>query len=320
MKIVVLDGAVENPGDLSWEELGKLGELTVYERTSMTDEAEIAQRIGGASVVITNKTPITRGVLERCPSVRYISVLATGYNVIDCAAAREKGIPVSNVPAYGTDVVGQFAIALLLEICHHIGAHSEAVRQGRWEHSTDWCFWDYPLMELAGKTMGIIGFGRIGQKTGTIAKALGMEVLVYSPHESESGSAIAQYTDLDTLLAKSDVISLHCPLFPETREIINRETIAKMKDGVIILNNSRGPLIAEQDLADALNSGKVYAAGLDVVGEEPIRGDNPLLRAKNCIITPHISWASRESRQRILDCTVKNVKAFQAGAPIHVVN
>lgn len=320
MKIVVLDGAVENPGDLSWEELGKLGELTVYERTSMTDEAEIARRIGGASVVITNKTPITRGVLERCPSVRYISVLATGYNVIDCAAAREKGIPVSNVPAYGTDVVGQFAIALLLEICHHIGAHSEAVRQGRWERSTDWCFWDYPLMELAGKTMGIIGFGRIGQKTGTIAKALGMEVLAYSPHESEGGRAIAQYTDLDTLLAKSDVISLHCPLFPETREIINRETIAKMKDGVIILNNSRGPLIAEQDLADALNSGKVYAAGLDVVGEEPIRGDNPLLRAKNCIITPHISWASRESRQRILDCTVKNVKAFQAGAPIHVVN
>lgn len=320
MKIVVLDGAVENPGDLSWEELGKLGELTVYERTSMTDEAEIARRIGGASVVITNKTPITRGVLERCPSVRYISVLATGYNVIDCAAAREKGIPVSNVPAYGTYVVGQFAIALLLEICHHIGAHSEAVRQGRWEHSTDWCFWDYPLMELAGKTMGIIGFGRIGQKTGTIAKALGMEVLAYSPHESESGRAIAQYTDLDTLLAKSDVISLHCPLFPETRGIINRETIAKMKDGVIILNNSRGPLIAEQDLADALNSGKVYAAGLDVVGEEPIRGDNPLLRAKNCIITPHISWASRESRQRILDCTVKNVKAFQAGAPIHVVN
>ena len=320
MKIVVLDGAVENPGDLSWEELGKLGELMVYERTSMTDEAEIARRIGGASVVITNKTPITRGVLERCPSVRYISVLATGYNVIDCAAAREKGIPVSNVPAYGTDVVGQFAIALLLEICHHIGAHSEAVRQGRWEHSTDWCFWDYPLMELAGKTMGIIGFGRIGQKTGAIAKALGMEVLAYSPHESESGRAIAQYTDLDTLLAKSDVISLHCPLFPETRELINRETIAKMKDGVIILNNSRGPLIAEQDLADALNSGKVYAAGLDVVGEEPIRGDNPLLRAKNCIITPHISWASRESRQRILDCTVKNVKAFQAGAPIHVVN
>ena len=226
----------------------------------------------------------------------------------------------SNVPAYGTDAVGQFAIALLLEICHHIGAHSEAVHQGRWEKSTDWCFWDYPLIELAGKTMGIIGFGRIGQKTGTIAKALGMKVLAYSPHERESGKSIADYTDLDTLLAESDVISLHCPLFPETNGIINRDTIAKMKDGVIILNNSRGPLIEEQDLADALNCGKVYAAGLDVMSEEPVRGDNPLLKAKNCIITPHISWASRESRQRIMDSTVENVRAFLAGAPINVVN
>lgn len=320
MKIVVLDGAVENPGDLSWEELGKLGELTVYERTSVTDESEIAERIGGASIVITNKTPITGGVLERCPSVKFISVLATGYNVVDCQAAAKQGIPVSNVPAYGTDVVGQFAIALLLEICHHVGAHSEAVRQGRWENSVDWCFWDYPLVELAGKTMGIIGFGRIGQKTGMIAKALGMHVLACSPHESESGRAIARYTDLDTLLANADVISLHCPLFPDTKEIINRQTIGKMKDGVIILNNSRGALIAEQDLADALNSGKVFAAGLDVVSEEPLRPDNPLLKAKNCIITPHISWASRESRQRILDCTIKNVKAFQAGQPVNVVN
>ena len=317
IRIVVLDGYTLNPGDLSWNALESMGDCVIYERTS---PSEVVERCRDAEVVLTNKVPVMAAEIEQLPRLAYIGVLATGYNVIDCAAAREKGIPVSNVPAYGTDVVGQFAIALLLEICHHIGAHSEAVRQGRWEHSTDWCFWDYPLMELAGKTMGIIGFGRIGQKTGTIAKALGMEVLAYSPHESESGRAIAQYTDLDTLLAKSDVISLHCPLFPETREIINRETIAKMKDGVIILNNSRGPLIAEQDLADALNSGKVYAAGLDVVGEEPIRGDNPLLRAKNCIITPHISWASRESRQRILDCTVKNVKAFQAGAPIHVVN
>ncbi len=320
MKIVVLDGGVENPGDLSWGELEKLGDLRVYERTSMTDESEIEERIGDASVVITNKTPITRKVLEHCPSVKFISVLATGYNVIDCGAAAEKGIPVSNVPAYGTDIVGQFAIALLLEICHHIGAHSDAVHQGRWENSADWCFWDYPLIELAGKTLGIIGFGRIGQKTGAIAKALGMDVLAYSPHESESGRAIARYTDLDTLLRKSDVISLHCPLFPETKEIINRNTIARMKDGVIILNNSRGALVAEQDLADALNSGKVFAAGLDVLGEEPVRADNPLLKAKNCIITPHISWASRESRQRILDCTVKNVKAFQKGMPVNVVN
>ena len=320
MKITVLDGGVENPGDLSWEELGRLGELTVYERTAAADETEIAERIADASVVITNKTPISRRVLELCPSVKFISVLATGYNVVDCEAAKEKGIPVSNVPAYGTDAVGQFAIALLLEICHHIGAHSEAVHQGRWEKSTDWCFWVYPLIELAGKTMGIIGFGRIGQKTGTIAKALGMKVLAYSPHERESGKSIADYTDLDTLLAESDVISLHCPLFPETKGIINRDTIAKMKDGVIILNNSRGPLIEEQDLADALNCGKVYAAGLDVMSEEPVRGDNPLLKAKNCIITPHISWASRESRQRIMDSTVENVRAFLAGAPINVVN
>lgn len=320
MKITVLDGGIENPGDLSWKELAKLGDLTVYERTSMTDEDEIVERIGSSGVVITNKTPLGRSVLDRCPSVRFISVLATGYNVVDCACAREKGIPVSNVPAYGTDVVSQFAISLLLEICGHVGAHSEAVHQGRWENCTDWCFWDYPLIELAGKTMGIIGFGRIGQKTGTIAKALGMRILAYSPHESERGRKIGEYVDLDRLLAESDVISLHCPLFPETREIVNRDTISKMKDGVIILNNSRGPLINEQDLADALNSGKVLAAGLDVVGEEPIRGSNPLLKAKNCIITPHISWASTESRQRIMDCTVNNVKAFLAGKPVNVVN
>ena len=320
MKITVLDGVVENPGDLSWNGLERLGELTVYDRTSMTDEDEIVERIGNAEVVITNKTPLGRAVLERCPSIRFISVLATGYNVVDCDCAKERGIPVSNVPAYGTDVVAQFAIALLLEICHHVGAHSEAVRQGRWENCPDWCFWDYPLIELAGKTMGIIGFGRIGQKTGTIAKALGMRILAFSPHESETGRKIGEYVDLDTLLAESDVISLHCPLFPETREILNRETIAKMKDGVILLNNSRGPLINEQDLADALNSGKVRAAGLDVVSEEPIRSGNPLLKAKNCIITPHISWASRESRQRIMDCTVKNVKAYLDGEPVNVVN
>ena len=319
MKIVVLDGGIENPGDLSWEGLEALGELTVYEQTSMTDTGEIIRRIGDADVVVTNKTPITREILEACPSVKMISVLATGYNVIDCACAKEKGIPVANVPAYGTDVVGQFAIGLLLEICHHIGAHSEAVHQGRWEKS-DWCFWDYPQIELAGKTMGIIGFGRIGQKTGIIAKALGMRILAHSPHESETGKQIGEYVDLDTLFAESDVIALHCPLFPSTEGMINRDTIAKMKDGVIILNNSRGPLIVEQDLADALNSGKVYAAGLDVAGTEPIRGDNPLLKARNCVITPHISWAAKESRQRIMECTVKNVKAFLDGKPENIVN
>ena len=320
MKIVVLDGYTENPGDLSWEELGKLGELTVYDRTSLTDEAEAIVRIGDAEIVFTNKTPITRKVLDACPGIRFISLLATGYNCVDYAYAREKGIPVANVPTYGTASVGQFAIALLLEICHHIGHHDASVHAGNWERCADWCYWDYPLIELDGKTMGIIGFGRIGQTTGRIARAMGMEVLAYDSHPSDAGRAIAEYVDLDALLSRSDVVALHCPLFPETEGIINRETIAKMKDGAILLNNSRGPLVVEQDLADALNAGKLAAAGLDVVSTEPIRGDNPLLNAKNCIITPHISWAPKESRQRIMDCAVSNVKAFLAGSPVNVVN
>ena len=320
MKIVVLDGYTENPGDLSWEELGKLGELTVYDRTSLTDEAEAIARIGDAEIVFTNKTPITRKVLDACPGIRFISLLATGYNCVDYAYAREKGIPVTNVPTYGTASVGQFAIALLLEICHHIGHHDASVHAGNWERCADWCYWDYPLIELAGKAMGIIGFGRIGQTTGRIARAMGMEVLAYDSHPSDAGRAIAEYVDLDALLSRSDVVALHCPLFPETEGIINRETIAKMKDGAILLNNSRGPLVVEQDLADALNAGKLAAAGLDVVSTEPIRGDNPLLKAKNCIITPHISWAPKESRQRIMDCAVSNVKAFLSGSPVNVVN
>ena len=320
MKIVVLDGYTENPGDLSWGALEALGELTVYDRTSLTDEAEIISRIGDAEAVYTNKTPITRHIIDACPNMGFIGVLATGYNVVDYVYAREKNIPVCNIPTYGTAAVGQFAIAMLLEICHHVAHHSEAVHQGRWESNADWCFWDYPLIELVDKTMGIIGFGRIGQQTGRIAKAMGMNILAYDSFQSDSGREIGTYVDLDTLLAQSDVIALHCPLFPETQGIINRETIAKMKDGVILLNNSRGPLIVEQDLADALNSGKIYAAGLDVVSTEPIRGDNPLLQAKNCIITPHISWAPKESRQRIMDCAVSNLQAYQNGAPVNVVN
>ena len=320
MKIVVLDGYTENPGDLSWSALEAMGELTVYDRTSLTDENEIIARIGDAEAVYTNKTPITKKVIDSCPNMKFISVLATGYNVVDYVYAREKGIPVTNIPTYGTAAVGQFAMAMLLEICHHVAHHSQAVHEGRWESCPDWCFWDYPLIELADKTIGIIGFGRIGQQTGKIAKALGMKVLAYDSYPNDSGRALAEYVDLDTLLASSDVIALHCPLFPETQGIINKDTIAKMKDGVIILNNSRGPLVVEQDLADALNSGKVYAAGLDVVSTEPIRGDNPLLKAKNCIITPHISWAPKESRQRIMDAAVENLKAYLAGDPIHVVN
>ena len=320
MKIVVLDGYAENPGDLSWAPLEALGEVTVYDRTSLTDEEETIVRLSGAEIAVTNKTPITRRIIDACPQLRYITMLATGYNVVDAAYAREKGIPLSNIPAYGTAAVGQFAIALLLEICHHAAHHSDTVHTGKWAACADWCYWDYPLIELDGKTMGITGFGRIGQQTGRIARALGMRVLACGSHPSDSGRAIADYVELDALLAASDVIALHCPLFPETEGIINRETIRKMKDGVILLNNSRGPLVVEQDLADALNSGKVYAAGLDVVSTEPIREDNPLLTAKNCIITPHISWAPRESRQRIMDTAAQNIRAYLDGAPINVVN
>lgn len=240
--------------------------------------------------------------------------------MVDLPAAKARNIPVSNIPAYGTDAVGQFAIALLLEICHHIGHHDTAVHAGRWETSLDFCFWDYPLIELSGKTIGIIGFGRIGQKVGRIAAALGMDVLAYDETPTEAGKAMATYVPLDVLLKSADVISLHCPLFPATEGIINQSSIAKMKEGVIILNNSRGPLIVEQDLADALNSGKVAAAGLDVVSSEPIRADNPLLKAKNCIITPHISWASKESRQRLMDIAVANLQAFMDGTPQNIVS
>ena len=317
MKIVILDGYTENPGDLSWSGLEALGELTVYDRTP---PEQVADRIGDAEIVILNKTPLPREMLDRCPNVRYIGVLATGYNIVDVQAAKERGIPVCNIPTYGTDAVGQFAIAMLLEICHHVAHHDAAVHEGRWESCPDWCFWDYPLIELAGKTMGIIGFGRIGRTTGRIARALGMQVVACDSIETDEGREIGRYLPLEELFACSDVIALHCPLFPETQGIINRDTIAKMKDGVILLNNSRGPLIVEQDLADALNSGKVYAAGRDVVSTEPIRGDNPLLKAKNCLITPHISWAPKESRQRLMGIAVESLRAFLDGNPINVVN
>ena len=311
MHIVILDGYTENPGDLSWGELEKLGDLTVYDRTSLTDEDEIISRIGGAEVVLTNKTPISRRVMDACPSMRFIAMLATGYNVVDIACAKEKGIPVSNVPVYGTHSVSQFAIALLLEICHHIGYHNDTVKSGKWEQCPDWCYWDYPLIELAGKTYGLLGCGNIGIHTAAIASALGMHVIAYDMRQRDEALQLAEeYVSLDELFARSDVLGLQMPLFPFNTGIINRENIAKMKDGVIIINNSRGQMVVEQDLADALNSGKVAAAGLDVVSTEPIRGDNPLLTAKNCILTPHISWAPRESRQRIMDCTVDNVRAY----------
>lgn len=321
MKIVVLDGYTLNPGDLSWEGFEKLGEVTVYDRTDIENENEIVERIKDAEIVLTNKTPITANVIDRCRNISYIGVLATGYNVIDCRAADKRGIPIANIPSYGTDAVGQFAIAMLLEICHHVAAHSQAVYEGEWTHNKDWCFWKYPLIELAGKTMGIIGYGRIGQATGRIAQALGMKVLACDAYQNpDLVSDTCSYAELDRLLATSDVIALHCPLFPETEGIINKENIKKMKDGVIILNNSRGQLIVEEDLADALNRGKVYAAGLDVVYTEPIREDNPLLKAKNCFITPHISWAPKESRQRLMKLALDNLQAYLQGRRQNIVN
>ena len=318
MKIAVLDGYTLNPGDISWEGMEAFGEVTVYDRTKAE---EVVERIGDAEVVYTNKTPITKETMDACPGMKFIGVLATGYNIVDVAAAKEKGIPVSNIPTYGTAAVSQFAIALLLELCHHIGEHSDAVKAGEWTSNPDWCFWKYPLVELAGKNMGIIGFGRIGQDTGKIAQALGMKVLAYDAFKRpELESDTCKYVDLDTLLAQSDVISLHCPLFPDTEGIINKDTIAKMKDGVMIINDSRGPLIVEQDLRDALDSGKVAGAALDVVSTEPIQMDNPLLGAKNVILTPHIAWAPKESRQRLMDIAVDNLKCYVDGKPQNVVN
>ena len=320
MKIVVLDGYTENPGDLSWEGLEKFGELTVYDRTSYVDSPLIAERIGDAEVAVINKTPISKATIDACPNLKAVAVLATGYNVVDYNYAKEKGIIVQNVPTYGTQIVGQYAVGLLLEICSHYGHHDKTVKEGKWESNDDWCYWDYPMIELYGKTAGIIGLGRIGQATAKILNALNMKVIAYDAFQSDAGRQVAEYVPLDTLLAESDVIFLHCPLFPETEGIINKDNIAKMKDGVIIINNSRGQLIVEQDLADALNSGKVYAAGLDVTSTEPIKADNPLKTAKNTIITPHISWAAKEARQRIMDITVENVRAFLAGEPVNVVN
>lgn len=320
MKIVILDGYTENPGDLSWAELEKLGEVTIYDRTPYED-SEIIRRIGDAEIVLTNKTPIRRAVLDACPSIRFIAVLATGFNVVDIDYAREKGIPVSNVPNYGGYSVSQFAIALMLECCLHIGHHDRTVHEGKWENNPDWCYWDYPLIELAGMTYGLLGCGRIGYHTAEAAKGLGMHVIAFDKYPSQAAKDLGvEFVELDELFARSDVLGLQMPLMDFNTGIINKENIAKMKDGVIIINNSRGQMVVEQDLADALNSGKVAFAGLDVVSTEPIRGDNPLLKAKNCIITPHMSWGSKGSRQRIMDCTVENVRAYQSGEPENVVN
>jgi glycerate dehydrogenase len=318
MKIIVLDGHTLNPGDLSWDGLEKLGKVTVYDRTT---KADVIQRIGDAEIVFTNKTAITKEILTVCQQIKYIGVLATGYNVVDVVAAAERGITVTNIPTYGTDAVSQFAIALLMELCHRIGDHSRSVFSGDWANNPDWCYWNYPLIELSGKTMGIIGFGKIGQRTGHIVQALGMKVLASDINKyPELESETCQYVTQDELFAAADVIILHCPLFDETRGIINAKNIAKMKNGVLIINNSRGQLIVEDDLRDALNSGKVGGAAVDVVSTEPIKLTNPLLQAKNIIITPHISWAPRESRQRLMDIAVDNLACYLKGNKRNVVS
>ena len=311
MRIVVLDGYTENPGDLSWDGLKKLGELTVYDHTA---PELIDARIGDAEIIFTNKTPISAATIAAARNLRYVGVLATGFNVVDVAAARERGIVVTNIPTYGTAAVAQYVFALLLEICHHVGHHNRAVQAGRWSRGRDFCFWDYPLIELSGKTLGIIGYGRIGRATANIAKGFGMQVLAYDAYAEGP-----ELTSLENLLRESDIISLHCPLSADNTGMINAESIGKMKDGVILINTARGPLINENDLRQALLSGKVFAAAVDVVSTEPIQMDNPLLGLDNCLITPHIAWANKESRSRLMDVAVSNLEGFLNGNTVNNV-
>lgn len=312
MKIVVLESMAVNPGDLRWDWLSEFGDVDIYPR--LADPDETARRLKDAEVVLLNKTPVNGSLLDKCPKLKLICVLATGYNVIDCGAARERGVTVCNVPAYGTTAVAQFTFGLLLEICHQISHHDRLVHSGRWSSCPDFCFWDTPQMELAGKTLGIIGYGRIGQAVGKIAEAFGMKVLAYSRK-----GGFPNYAPLNQLLAESDIVSLHCPLTPETTGLINRETLARMKDGAILLNTSRGQALDEEAVAEALKTGKLRAAAVDVAASEPIPADSPLLTAPNCVITPHMAWAPKESRQRILDTTAQSIRCFLAGQPVNTV-
>ena len=314
MKIVILDGKGINPGDLSWECFDKFGTVEVYDKTPT--DAQTIERLQGATVAVTNKTPIDGAILGACPEVKLICVLATGYNAVDCDAAAKRNIPVCNVPGYGTNAVAQFTFSLLLELCNQVGLHSNSVHAGDWSSCPDFCYWKTPQMELFGKTLGIIGYGSIGRAVGKIAEAFGMKVLAYSRTHHPG----TEYVDLDTLLQKSDVITLHCPLFPETKGLINAQTIAKMKDGAILLNTSRGPLLDEFAVAEALKNGKLRGAAMDVVSSEPIPADSPLLTAPNCIITPHMAWAPLEARQRIMDIATASIRAFLSGDKKNVVN
>lgn len=317
MRIVVLDGYCLNPGDLSWDALRAMGDVEVFDRTP---EAQVVSRAAGATIALTNKSPFSASTLAALPDLKYIGVLATGYNIVDVAAAREHGIVVSNIPTYGTHSVAQMTMALLLELCHHVGAHSEAVRAGDWNRNPDWSFWRTPQVELAGKQFGVIGFGRIGSQAAVAAAGLGMKIAAYdsTPGHGPEGKNV-QWMGLDELIATSDVVSLHCPLFPDTKDLMNRERIRKMKRSAFLLNTSRGPLIVEQDLADALNEGVIAGAGIDVVPQEPPVNGSPLFSAKNCIVTPHMAWATLEARGRLMGIAVENVRAFLDGSPANRV-
>lgn len=316
MKFVILDAYAANPGDLSWDEFAALGDLTVYDRTAQEDAAA---RIGDAEVVFINKVRLTDEIFAACPNLKLVSILATGYNIVDLAAAKRRGITVCNVPGYSTRAVVQMTFALLLEICQQVGLHSGAVHTGRWQTCPDFCFWDRPLIELDGKTMGIVGYGAIGSAVGTVAQALGMKLLVTARHEKPVPEG-ARFVSLPELLAQSDVVSLHCPQTAENARMIDAGALAQMKDGAILLNTARGGLLDEQAVADALRSGKLLAAGMDVVSAEPIRADNPLLTAPNCFLTPHIAWAPLETRRRLQAISAENLRAFLAGKPQNVVN
>jgi glycerate dehydrogenase len=315
MKIVVLDGYTMNPGDLSWKPLEAFGECAIYDRTP---PERVVERAAGAEVVLTNKVVLDGAVMARLPAIKYIGVLATGYNVVDTAAARERGIVVTNVPAYSTRSVAQLVMALVLELAHHVGHHARTVREGRWTASKDFAYWDHPLVELEGLVMGIVGFGQTGRAVADMARAFGMRVLVHT--RTPTAGPGVEFVDLATLLRRSDVVSLHCPLTPETEGLVNAKRLATMKPTAFLINTSRGPVVNERDLAEALGAGRIAGAGLDVLSTEPPKADNPLLAAKNCFITPHFAWATRAARERLMKTVVENVRGFLAGRPQNVVN
>ncbi|MGV3762359.1 D-2-hydroxyacid dehydrogenase [Parapedobacter sp.] len=318
MKITILDGYPLNPGDLDWEYLEKYGDLTIHERTTA---AEVVERAAGATALLTNKVSLGADVLRQLPDLKYIGVLATGYNIIDTVYAKERGIVVTHVPGYSTRSVAQLTFALLLELCHHVQRHSDRVKEGKWSQSPDFSFWDYPLVELGGKTIGIVGFGDIGKQVADIATAFGMRVMANSRTETDqSHRANFRWVGLDELLEQSDVVSLHCPLTPQTQGLVNADTLSLMKASAFLLNTSRGPLVEEESLVAALNAGKLAGAGLDVLAVEPPKANNPLFGAKNCLVTPHIAWATKEARARLMGAVDENLKAYLAGQPINVVN